>query len=408
VHPVGNFCLRQNANHDGQSMRIALFDPANLVVPYTDYLATGLVDAGHEVSLWASDFRYSDDRPALGAEVEVLNNYYRLSSKQPMPGVLRRISKAIEHIWDTRRAARQVLSWRPDVIHYQQSPIPILDSFLLGSFTKHTPTVVTLHNITPEHGESKLTAHRYARYLRRFDGIITHTLDGRDFSRRIGFEPGAIHNIRPGIYDHYRRLASSPITTGSTTSSGDSRTVLMFGTLRSYKNLSVALQAFAALPSDVLASTILIIAGRGSPKSIRITLDLAKRLGIESRLDLRTSYVPDEFVHSLYASADVILAPHTEIDLSGVLMVAIAEGKPIVASHVGSFAEYLESGVHGILTPAGDVDAITKALTDILVDDDGRRRKTEAMVQLSVNWPSWTDVARNHVAAYKAVINSRE
>jgi glycosyltransferase involved in cell wall biosynthesis len=51
----------------------------------------------------------------------------------------------------------------------------------------------------------------------------------------------------------------------------------------------------------------------------------------------------------------------------------MAAGLPVVATSVGGIRDLVEDGVHGILTPRGDPEAIGNALADLL-GDEGRRR----------------------------------
>jgi glycosyltransferase involved in cell wall biosynthesis len=52
---------------------------------------------------------------------------------------------------------------------------------------------------------------------------------------------------------------------------------------------------------------------------------------------------------------------------------AMAAGKPVVASSVGSLPEVVDDGVTGILVPPSSVDALASALVD-LARDEARRR----------------------------------
>ncbi len=387
-------------------MRIAIVDPSNMVVPYVDYLASSLAANGHEVSLWASRFRHQPVRPALSEQVEVFDYFYRLSSKLEMAGPVRRIAKTAEHVVNMRRVRKQLRNWQPDVIHFQQLPVPLIDSFLAGSITGVAPSFITLHNVVPLHDKKNLMSRRYPPLLRKFDSVVTHTEFGSSYASKIGFKHEAIFPIRPGLYDHYGKTASNEPPQDVQTFPDAAHRVLIFGNLRDYKGLNVGIEAFARLPDDVRNSTRLVIAGRGSKGALSALRKLTADLNIADRVDLRDSYIPDDAVHHYFSLADIVLAPHLEIDLSGILMVAIAEGKPIIASRVGSFAEYTTSGVHGILTAPGNTGEITLALEKLLRDVKDRQQKAQAMTQLAAEWPSWSDVACQHVSAYESTIST--
>jgi len=48
----------------------------------------------------------------------------------------------------------------------------------------------------------------------------------------------------------------------------------------------------------------------------------------------------------------------------------MASGRPVVATANPALAEFVENGVTGILVPPGDVDAMAKAIADLLADPD--------------------------------------
>jgi starch synthase len=82
-------------------------------------------------------------------------------------------------------------------------------------------------------------------------------------------------------------------------------------------------------------------------------------------------------------------------------MVALAFGKPIVASRVGGFAETLQDGVHGFLVEPGNVESLAQALTRLLVDDALRTRMGKALQELASGKLSWDSIAKETVKLYE-------
>jgi glycosyltransferase involved in cell wall biosynthesis len=77
---------------------------------------------------------------------------------------------------------------------------------------------------------------------------------------------------------------------------------------------------------------------------------------------------------SALRGADVFVHPSWAESFPYVILEAMAVGLPIVASDVGGVGEALVDGESGLLVPAGDRDALTRALIDLL-DDAGRRAR---------------------------------
>jgi glycosyltransferase involved in cell wall biosynthesis len=114
------------------------------------------------------------------------------------------------------------------------------------------------------------------------------------------------------------------------------------------------------------------------------------RLGVDSRV-IFTGYRED--IPALIAGMDVFVLPSLNEGMGRVLVMAMALGKPIVASRVGGVPELLGQGEAGLLVPPADPRALADAICTLLVDpvraktlgEAGRRRapaySANAMVQ---------------------------
>jgi glycosyltransferase involved in cell wall biosynthesis len=73
-----------------------------------------------------------------------------------------------------------------------------------------------------------------------------------------------------------------------------------------------------------------------------------------------TGFVAD--VASQLAAADVVALPSRNEGLGSVLLDAMDQGKPIVASRVGGIPELVADGDNGLLVPPGDAHALAAAI----------------------------------------------
>jgi glycosyltransferase involved in cell wall biosynthesis len=101
----------------------------------------------------------------------------------------------------------------------------------------------------------------------------------------------------------------------------------------------------------------------------------AEAAGVASRVRFlgRRDDVP-----AVIAAADVVALPSLDEGLPLVLLEAMAQGKPVVASAVGGTPELVVDGETGVLVPPGDVDALVDALASVLGDPERARRLGEA------------------------------
>jgi glycosyltransferase involved in cell wall biosynthesis len=100
---------------------------------------------------------------------------------------------------------------------------------------------------------------------------------------------------------------------------------------------------------------------------------------------------------SLVRSADVVLLPYdsTEQVTSGVLIEAVAAGKPVVATQFPHAREVLAGGA-GLLVPHRDPAAIAAALRSVIVRGDVMMKITAAAVATAprLQWPVIADQYR--------------
>jgi glycosyltransferase involved in cell wall biosynthesis len=101
----------------------------------------------------------------------------------------------------------------------------------------------------------------------------------------------------------------------------------------------------------------------------------AEGLGVAERVRF-LGYRGD--VPALIAAADVFVLPSWVEGLPLGVLDAMARGKPVVAGAVGGTPELVADGETGLLVPPRDVDALVRALDELLRDADRARRLGEA------------------------------
>lgn len=140
--------------------------------------------------------------------------------------------------------------------------------------------------------------------------------------------------------------------------------LLFVGFIRPYKGLDLALDALAALRTrrDDVALTV---AGEvwGPTEPWR---EAIHERGLDDAVDLRPGYVPDEELGALLADHHVVVAPYRAATQSGIVPLAHAVGRPVVATDVGGLSEAVTDGVDGVLVPPGDADAFATAIETAL------------------------------------------
>lgn len=374
-----------------------MLDPSAFTPPYDHYLCSGLETQGCDVRLLTTEGNFPKENSERAYTLD--RHYYSYTNRlfaDGSPEFLRLGVKGTEHVYDTGRLLQKLRATRPDVIHFQWLPLPVVDQLSLPMFRRIAPLVFTVHDSNPFHGaaSSRLQLLGADRILSNFDHLVTHT----EFTKRKLIDEGIpeerISKVPHGVLPY-------PPSPTSMEKNAENR-ILFFGTLKPYKGIQGLLQAFADLPCELRDETELYIAGRsGMPVAPLQRFAVEMGIGSEVIWDLR--YIPDDEIAALFESADVIAFPYREIDQSGALMTALQFGKPIVATEVGGFPEVLNDGMHGRLVSEGDMEEFGEALTEILRDPQRAEAMGSEVRSLAETTYSWKEIATRTIEVYKSV-----
>ncbi len=191
-------------------------------------------------------------------------------------------------------------------------------------------------------------------------------------------------------------------------------TVLTWGLLSRGKGIEHGIAALARLGADTPAPRY-IVAGQTHPKVQAIEGERyrrglqaqARRLGVSDRVDFDGTYRDWSSLRELVRSVDVVLLPYDSHDQvsSGVLVEALASGKPVVATRFPHAEELLASGA-GILVEHGDAEAMARALARVL-SEPGLAEEMSAAARRTAEPMLWPAVGRAYRALVERVIADR-
>ena len=91
---------------------------------------------------------------------------------------------------------------------------------------------------------------------------------------------------------------------------------------------------------------------------MRQRLEALQRQG---RLSLEDGFVPDERIGPLFRMAHAVVLPYRHIDQSGVLLLALTLGLPVIATDVGEFKAMLDAAT-GVVAAEATGPAIAAAI----------------------------------------------
>ncbi len=375
-------------------MQVALVDPSLFTLPYDRALMGGLSGAGHEVTLYA---RRPGPEDGEAGGIALVPHFYRVAESRTvraLPGRVRLAVKGLDHAASMLGLLRRLRAAPPDVIHFQWLPLPLVDRRLLPAFRAVAPLVLTVHDTNPFNGDPSagLQQRGFFDSLALFDRLIVHTAQGRERLVRAGLDAARIAVLPHGLLLTPPARAPDPMQ--------GPLSFLLFGKIKPYKGLDVLIDAFAALPPALRTQARLHVVGKPY-MDLAPLLAQAERCGVALTLEPR--FVPDAELPALFGPGVIAVFPYREIEASGVLSIAMACARPIVASRLGNFAETITEGREGHLVPPGDAPALTSALARLLADRDHAAACSAASRQTIDAVPGWTAIGRQTAAVYDAV-----
>jgi len=388
--------MRQGPRHGAALPHVAMVDPSLFTIPYDRALMLGLSRAGHNVRLHGRA-PGPEDNDSSGITIDP--DFYRLSSLGAvarLPNRFRLPIKGVDHLVSMLRLRARRREQRPDIIHFQWLPLPVVDRRMLAGLRAIAPLVLTVHDTNPFNGDpsASVQARGFAECLSLFDQLIVHTRQGRDRLLALGIEEARISVLAHGPMDELSRGAA-PMAAGG------ELTFLLFGKLKPYKGLDVLVEAYASLPDPLRSQARLRIIGKAYMPLGPIHA-LAAARGVADRLLLESRFVSDDEVNDLFSPDVVAVFPYREIEASGVLPFALANGRPVIASALGNFAETIRDGVQGLLVPPDDAPALSQAMARMIGDRAFLSGCALQARKLAEAAPDWDVIALQTAVVYAA------
>ena len=219
---------------------------------------------------------------------------------------------AVPALLATRRALRR---FAPQVVHVHENHDPRLLALTAGY-----PMVLTVHDPLGHPGAPALTRSEkwaFRRWFRRADRFVVHGQAlVEELAPIVGGAPIA-------VIPHGTTPRARPLRTP------ESASVLLFGRLEQYKGVEVLVAAMR-LVWERRPDVRLVVAGAGPA---------ARLVPADPRMSLRARYISEDEVGPLLAAASLVALPYTQASQSGVGLLAIAEGVPVVVSDLGALPE---------------------------------------------------------------------
>lgn len=140
--------------------------------------------------------------------------------------------------------------------------------------------------------------------------------------------------------------------------------ILFFGQIKKVKGLDTLLRALGHMDRNVR----LVVAGRPWKDDFSKYRNMIHELGLQDRVVLYVRHIPDEEREILFGFCDAAVVPYRIIYQSGVLLMAMSHGLPVVASDLEAIREVIDDGKNGLLFGCGDETALARQVNRLSRD----------------------------------------
>lgn len=144
------------------------------------------------------------------------------------------------------------------------------------------------------------------------------------------------------------------------------KSLLFFGLIRDYKGLDYLIKAMKMVLKKIECR--LYIAGDVYHRKETYQA-MIRQLELDDHVILIDRYIPNEEVQLFFSAADLVVLPYLTASQSGVIQIAYAFNKPVIATKTGGFQEVVDDGKTGYLVEPGDERALAEAILRFFLHD---------------------------------------
>jgi len=173
--------------------------------------------------------------------------------------------------------------------------------------------------------------------------------------------------------------------------------ILSTRNLESIYNVAAVVRAFARVQVRRADATLTLVGGGSEEPALR---------ALVAQLNLRhvtfMGRVPPSCISRYYAEADIYVQTPAIDNMPLSVLEAFASGLPVVSTDVGGIPAILTDGVHGLLAPPDDDEAVATHVMTLLESPDYARQLAAAAHRTCAGY-QWSIAREGWLAAYRSM-----
>lgn len=349
-------------------------------------LSKELIKLGHQVKVICANEPPFGDKIIEGIEVKRLKYIGKIANTNITLGL-----------------PRAIINADFDIVHsYIPTPWSV-DWSAIISLIKAKPFIVTYYNNIVGRGI-------YSYLAQEYNFIILPIL--LRFAKKIIITHKRYIDYSPYLKDCLKKIAIIPVGVDLEQFNKNNqihkqeKTIFFLGLLdefHRYKGLDYLIRAMDLVRKEI-PEVKLIVGGEGRLKEEY--RKLAHSLGLSEQIDF-AGFIPEEKLAEYYNNCDVFVLPSISFEQEGfgiVLLEAMACGKPVVTTNITGLADKIQQRKAGIVVRPKDVNALGRAIVDILKDKDCALKMGTQARRLVEEEYAWNKIAKRIENLYLEIL----
>lgn len=312
---------------------------------------------------------------------------------------VRHVAATIRGLWHARRLGARIA-------HFHFFHVGLLQ--YLGIVVAHLlglKVIVSAHDVGSfRPGESSGLLHRI---YRKSDALIVYSKEAQRKLLEVFAVSAEKTFLAPhGNYDGF--FPAIPPADDAKTSfgyDGSHFVILFFGQLKKVKRLDLLLMATAVARARGTGRLRLLVAGSPADSNIAELEYFIETEGLQDVVQIHARYIENSEIPLYLSAADLMVLPYDNIYQSGVVLLAMSYGVPVLTSDIPGMLEVLDNGRTGLTFRAGDKDDLADKLIALECGAQDTSELARAAREVALTRHSWSNCAQATIAAYRAVLD---
>lgn len=364
---------------------------------YDTGLCAGLQRNGIDVTWYTSDI----SSPRGSYNINVVKTFSNIWGKDSS------WKRGLRYVAGLFRTYIDAKKRRIDIAHFHFFHVGIMEflSVLLARLVA-LKVIITVHDV--EAFKAGLTSDSLRSIAYKLAAkIIVHN----EISKKELLQSSTLSAEKITIIPHgsYNGLIDAPISKAEArTKLGlpeAAKTILFFGQIKEVKGLDILLEAFGKnnLQNQ---SLVLVIAGKVWKDDFAKYQKIIDQYQIGESCKLFIRYIPDSELTYFYSAADLVVLPYRKIYQSGVLLMSMSFGRPVLASNLPGMTAIIKHGENGYLFESENSHDLAKQLTSIFSSGHIDSVVDNATRDMNGKF-NWNAIGKTTSFVYEEVLNNR-